>query len=149
MTLCGPNDARVRTLYKILSVQCQILYTNVDSTLLYHLLIQKLTNRLAALERSTVNDHQKSKYLAVLVPEFMSSEESGEDSENEDTYTVRAIPWRSSRVDNLFDQLDGEVLRSMSKQSKRQLKKRILSEEHSDRPIPSGKFPSWAFAEAQ
>ena len=96
MTLCGPNDARVRTLYKILSVQCQILYTNVDSTLLYHLLIQKLTNRLAALERSTVNDHQKSKYLAVLVPEFMSNEESGEDSENEDTYTVRAIPWRSS-----------------------------------------------------
>lgn len=111
--------------------------------------MQKLTNRLAALERSTVNDHQKSKYLAVLVPEFMSSEESGEDSENEDTYTVRAIPWRSSRVDNLFDQLDGEVLRSMSKQSKRQLKKRVLSEEHSDRPIPSGKFPSWALAEAQ
>ena len=104
---------------------------------------------MAALERSTVNDHQKSKFLAVLVPEFMSSEESGEDSENEDTYTVRAIPWRSSRVDNLFDQLDGEVLRSMSKQSKRQLKKRILSEEHSGRPIPSGKFPSWAFAEAQ
>ena len=115
MTLCGPNDARVRTLYKILSVQCQILYTNVDSTLLYHLLIQKLTNCLAALERSTVNDHQKSKYLAVLVPEFMSSEESGE---NEDTYTVRTIPWRSSRVDNLFDQLDGEVLRSVQATTK-------------------------------
>ena len=87
-----------------------------------------------------MNDHQKSKFLAVLVPEFMSSAESGEDSENEDTYTVRAIPWRSSRVDNFFDQLDGEVLRSMSKQSKRQLKKRILSEEHSGCPIPSGKF---------
>ena len=83
----------------------------------------------------------------------MSSEESGEDSENEDTYcyyyTVRAIPWQSSRVDNLFDRMDGEVLRSMSKQSKRQLKKRVLSEEHSGRPIPSGKFPSWTFAEAQ
>ena len=66
-----------------------------------------------------MNDHQKSKFLAVLVPEFMSSEESREDSENDNTYTIRAIPWPSSRVDKLFDQLDGEVLRSMSKQSKR------------------------------
>ena len=109
--------------------------------------MQKLQTRLAALERSTVNEHQKSKLMTVLVPEFMSSEESDDiDSESEEKYLVRPIPWRSAKVDDLFYQLDEETKRSMSKQSKRQLKERILSKELSDRPVPQGKYPSWAFA---
>ena len=85
--------------------------------------------------------------MAVLTLDFMSSEESNDDSDDEleDTYIVRELPWRSSKVD-VFIQLDEETKRSMSKQSKRQQKKRIYSEEPSSRPIPSGKFSSWAVA---
>ena len=85
--------------------------------------------------------------MAVLVMEFMSSEESNDDSDDEleDTYIVQELPWRSSKVDEVFIQLDEETQRSMSKQSKRQQKKRIYSEEPSSRPKPSEKFPSWAF----
>jgi hypothetical protein len=114
----------------------------------YHRLsfIQKFQTRLAALERSTVNEHQKSKIMTVVFPEFMSSEESDDcDSESEEKYLVRPIPWRS-KVDEIFYQLDEETKRSMSKQSKRQLKERILSKELSNRPVPQGKYPSWAFA---
>ena len=108
------------------------------------IITQKLQNRLAALERSTISAHQKSKLMAVLTLDFMSSEESNDDSDDEleDTYIVRELPWRSSKVDDVFIQLDEETKRSMSKQSKRQQKKQIYSEEPSSRPIPSGKFPS-------
>lgn len=104
---------------------------------------------MAALERSSVNEHQKAKLMAVLSPEFISSEESNDDSENDEVYLVRSIPWRSAKVDDFFVQLDDQIQRSMSKQSKRQQKRRIVSDHPSTRPIPSGKFPSWAFTQAR
>ena len=39
---------------------------------------------MAALERSSVNEHQKAKLMAVLSPEFISSEESNDDSEDDE-----------------------------------------------------------------
>lgn len=74
---------------------------------------------------------------------MMSSEESG--TESSDEIYVKALPWRASRVERFMRLLDDKSLETKSAQSKRQMKKRVISKDISVRQKPQGKFPSWAF----
>ena len=95
------------------------------------------------LEKSRLSEENKRSWRLVLIPEFMSSESSCSDTDDEDTLVKRQLTWRAQKVTDFFYKLDGHSNGNKSTQAKRQTKARILSEEESTREIPSG-VPSWA-----
>ena len=84
----------------------------------------------------------QGKWMSVLVPEFMSSEDS--DSEQAGTLIKCPLKWRSPKVDDFFKSLDKLTDKGRSDQSKKQTMERCLSGAYSERPVPTGrKCPSW------
>ena len=83
---------------------------------------------------------EKSKWMSVLVPGFMSSDYSCSDSED-DALETRPLPWRSQKVTDFFYNLDVHAEDVKSAQAKKQTKERVLSDAPSSRQRPSGKFP--------
>ena len=59
--------------------------------------------------------------------EFISSEDSGSD-DGDEVLMVRPLPWRSTRVDHMFNDLDKQSLADKSLQAKRQMKHRVLGQ---------------------
>ena len=56
-----------------------------------------------------MTDAQKDALKKVLLREFMSSEESGEevvDGEKRSVLLVKPLPWRASKLDRIFKQID-------------------------------------------
>ena len=101
---------------------------------------QKLQERTSAFKKRRYQPKDNEKWSKVLVSEFMSSEESGEEND----IIVKPLPWRASRVDSFFCSLDEETKNGKLSQSIRQMKSRILGD-LSSRPQPSDKnFPSLA-----
>lgn len=82
------------------------------------------------------------KWRQVIKIEYMSSEESGVDDENE-VIILKSLPWRSVHVGQLFRRLDEKGLEEKSPQARRQMKKRVTGE-ISCRPRPVGDLPPWA-----
>lgn len=68
----------------------------------------------------------------MVVKEFISSEESGEEDvvngEKRQVMLVKPLPWRSAKVDRFFNQLDHKVQKHKSKQSKQQTLPRVVGE---------------------
>ena len=108
--------------------------------------IQKLTERKAALPKLQFSDEKaREKWLSVLNMEFMSSEESAAE-EDEEVIIVHPLPWRSARFDTILRSLDDLIHKEKSPQARRQTKKRVVGLA-SFRPKPISKeIPSWAFA---
>ena len=78
----------------------------------------------------------REKWKKVLIMEFMSSEESAnDDNDGDEVQVVHPLPWRSTRVDAMFHDLDKHALSKKSPQSKHQMKRRDLGSE-STRPQP-------------
>ena len=94
-----------------------------------------------------MSDMEKSKWMAVLHPGFVSSDHSasGTDSED-DTLVTQPLEWRSKKVTEFFYQLDAYVEEGKSAQAKKQTKERMFVDCPSSRTPPKGKFPSWALA---
>ena len=110
----------------------------------FSIILQKLKERLSVLEKSRLSEENKRSWRLVLTPDFMSSESSCADTDDEeDTLVKRQLTWRAQKVTEFFYKLDGHSNDNKSTQAKRQTKARILSEEESTRVIPSG-VPSWA-----
>jgi len=102
--------------------------------------LQKLNARKAALSESTViADKDKKKLKECLAADLMSSEESEEDG----SFIVHPLPWRSEKATGVFHSLDKKHDRRKTKRSKVmtfQRKKGHMS----DRPIPlKGLVPDW------
>ena len=74
----------------------------------------------------------------MVVREFISSEESGEEDigngEKRQVLLVKPLPWRSAKVDRFFNQLDHKAPKNKSKQ---QTLPRVIGE-RSTRPKPAG-----------
>lgn len=93
-------------------------------------------------------EKDREKWNKVLVYEFMSSEESGEDDLEEKEYiVVKSLPWRSDRVNKFLESLDEKTNKDKSSQSLRQMKKRVNATTCSDRQKPVGHFPKWIFSD--
>jgi hypothetical protein len=95
-----------------------------------------------------MSDKDKSKWMAVLNPGFISSDHSmsGTDSED-DALVTQPFEWRSKKVTEFFYQLDVHVEEGKSAQAKKQTKERVLADCPSSRSPPDGKYPSWALAD--
>ena len=106
------------------------------------LYLQKLESRKAILlKTSSLKDAQRDLWKKVVVKEFISSEESGEeDLENggkRQVLLVKPLPWRSAKVSRFFGQLDHKAQKNKSKQSKQQTLPRVVGE-NSTRSKPAG-----------
>lgn len=77
--------------------------------------------------------------MKVIVNDCMSSEESGDD---EDTYVVHPLPWRSPYVNTMFAKIDAYSDSKKSPQGRRQMKGRKPGTP-STRPCPTD-LPEWA-----
>lgn len=100
-------------------------------------------------KRRVYTNEDKEKWLKVLVPDMMSSEESDED-DNGDVNLLNILPWRAGVVQDFFYDLDQDYYAGKSAQAKRQTKRRLLSDTVSSRPPPAAdQFPSWATAAGQ
>ena len=86
------------------------------------------------------NQDDEQKWLKVLVPAMMSSEESDDD---ENVNYVKDLPWRASIVKEFFADLDQQFVGTKSAQAKRQTKYRVPSAIASQREAPL-EMPSWA-----
>ena len=93
------------------------------------------------LKTSALKDAQQDLWKKVVVKEFISSEESGDEDigngEKRQVMLVKPLPWRSAKVDRFFNQLDHKAQKNKSKQSKQQTLPRVVGE-HSTRPKPAG-----------
>ena len=82
----------------------------VHTILLY---LQKRKEREAAIRR---------KWLTIITNYYMSSEDSGDD----DSITVRPLPWRSNYVNVMFSKIDVYCSHKKSPQARRQMKGRNI-----------------------
>lgn len=81
--------------------------------------------------------------LEAMIPELMSSE----DSEDDGTFTIRPLTWRSSKASEILFALDDKHDKKRSRKSK-VMKFKRLEGTPSDRPMPiSGTVPSWCIKE--
>ena len=106
----------------------------------FSFILQKLQERLAALNKAKLSDKDREKWEKVFIVDMMSSEESG--SEEDSDIVVKPLPWRSSRVSRFFSQMDKYTTAKKSSQAKRQTKARVLGAP-SARPPPTD-LASWA-----
>ena len=88
------------------------------------------------------SEADRLKWKKILVTEFMSSDESGEEDECA-VFIVKKLPWRSKRVSTFFQRLDTARASRKTEQASRQTKPRVYKDLISSRPAPHG-FPSWA-----
>ena len=95
----------------------------VQNIILAAFTLQKLKNDVSVLQKSRMPDKEKSKWMTVLHPGFISSDHSasGTDSED-DTLVTQPLEWRSKRVTEFFYQLDVYVEEGKSAQAKKQMK---------------------------
>lgn len=77
---------------------------------------------MATLSKVKFADPKDKGKLEVLILELMSSEDSGTDGD--DILFVHPLPWRSSKVDQIFKELDEETLSGQSPRSRHQIKQR-------------------------
>ena len=91
---------------------------------------QKLEARKCALlKTSSLTDAQRNLWKQVMVKDFMSSEESGEDEqegERKPVIVIKPLPWRAGRLERFFKQLDKKASKYKSKQSRQQTLPRIV-----------------------
>ena len=81
-----------------------------------------------------------------MTVEFVSSEHSGSD-EGTEVLIVRPLPWRSARVDHMFNNLDKQSVGDKSPLATRQMKRRVLGQP-SQRPKSAALegLPQWVFS---
>ena len=82
----------------------------------------------------------------MLAFDYMSSDESDFDDDNNEILVNHKIPWLSQEVEDLKKLLDDHTLNAKSPQSIRQMKRRVPGSP-SSRPLPENKEnqPSWVF----
>ena len=92
------------------------------------------------MKTSALTEAQKEMWKKVVVSEFISSEESGEedrDGEKRQVIQVKILPWRAPKVDRFFKTLDHKASKSCSRQSRQQTLPRVVGC-RSNRPKPTG-----------
>lgn len=94
---------------------------------------------MALQKTGAISHNDKPKLLEALVPDLMSSEDSDDDG----SFTVRPLPWRSSKISEIINALDEKYNKRRSRKSKVMT---FVRKEGSvsDRPQPiSGTVPNW------
>ena len=96
-----------------------------------------------AIKGKYTSEEEKDKWMSVLKPEAMSSDESGDD-DGDDIILIHPLPWLSAEVKLFKQQLDEEIVKEKSPQARRQTKRRVIGCP-STRSVPTNeRFPAWA-----
>ena len=107
--------------------------------------LQKLKRRKVALAKTTsLSEERKTIWAACLTADFMSSEDSfdeGEEDEEDMQFVIRPLLWRSDKVNSFLSSLDHKTAKCQSKRSRNMSFKRIVGLP-SDRLKPSN-VPDW------
>lgn len=86
-----------------------------------------------------MTDAQRDLWKKVLIKEFMSSEESGEEEigngERQQVIRIKPLRWRAPKVNRFIKQLDHNACKVKSRQSKQQILPRVTGS-YSTRPKP-------------
>ena len=90
-----------------------IILLNIAVIVSLFYLTQKCKERVKALQ---TDDERLKKWMNVMVNDFMSSEES---CEEDDTFVIRPLPWRSFKVNEFFGRLDTTSKTHRSSQSRK------------------------------
>lgn len=108
-------------------------------------IIRKLKRRKVALAKTTsLSEERKTIWAACLTADFMSSEDSfdeGEEDEEDMQFVIRPLLWRSDKVNSFLSSLDHKTAKCQSKRSRNMSFKRIVGLP-SDRLKPSN-VPDW------
>ncbi len=106
---------------------------------------QKLEARKAALAHtSALSEEKKKTWNEILVPAFMSSEESDME-DDKPVLLVKSLPWRASKVSRFLKQMDAKGEKKKSKRSILQTMTRLPGPV-SNRLLPTTFEPSfWGF----
>ena len=102
------------------------------------------------MERASIDEAKKARWREVLVPDFMSSEDSGveqlEDERSRTVFYIKPLPWRHPQVTKFFHQLDERTEKQKSRRSTDKMLPRSTSREISLRIKPHN-FPSnfWGY----
>ena len=107
--------------------------------------MQKCQERKAVFGKGSFNaDLDKEKWRSVLTLDLMSSDESGQEGEQE-VIISHPLPWLSANVGQFMRKLDEVALKAKSPRAIRQMKGR-LEGSPSQRPRPEEKdLPTWVF----
>jgi len=90
------------------------------------------------------DEDNKEEWKKILTMEFVSSEESGME-EDDEVIIIRPLPWLSSTVTEFKLKLDAETKLNRTPLARRQLKKRINGMP-SDRARPAtDNIPTWVY----
>lgn len=107
--------------------------------------MQKLQERKAVFEKATFkNDSEKESWKSIMALEYMSSEESGCDGEDE-ALICRPLPWLSATVQQFKRRLDLEIRNAKTPLARRQTKIRIQGEASSRSRPSNSSVPDWVF----
>ena len=93
------------------------------------------------------DERQWDRWLSAMKMEFMSSEESGQEGD-EEVIIVKTMPWRSDQVNRLIKQLDQKTQGERSSKARRQVIPRVFLGDPSSRIKPvDDSLPSWLLKE--
>ena len=119
--------------------------------------MQKLQNRKVALSGSTtLTQEQKEKFSAILQIEYMSSEESAEESGEDEhmgerlkVLLIHTLPWRNQSVNEMFQSLDRKKARKRTPRAAEMCRKRVPWGAEPSSPSgttakPPPSCPAWA-----
>ena len=106
------------------------------------LYFQRCAERDSQFNRMSYTEADRTKWKKVLLTEYISSDESGEE-DGQAVFFVKELTWGSVRVSSFFEKLDKARDVRKSEQASRQTKPRIKNKLVSSRPPPSS-APSWA-----
>ena len=81
-----------------------------------------------------------------MISELMSSEESDLDDE-EEVIKIHHLPWRASKVAQMFEQLDMEANKMKTPQLRRQRKRRVIGEDSQRKKPADENIPNWVFVD--
>lgn len=147
MSMCtcvAPPIFRLPAVWFYCTISSQVTYCltqryPIDHTVYY--LLQKLNSRKVTLKKTgAIPSKEKPKFLEAIVPELMSSEDSEDD---DGSFVVRPLPWRSSKISEILFALDEKHDRKRSRKS-RMMKFQRLEGLPSERPQPiAGTVPNW------
>ena len=84
---------------RILPLKYTAVYTLISCVPKWLIFLQKLEERLSVFKKRVYSQDDEQKWIKILVPAMMSSEES-EDEEN--IIYVKDLPWRASIVKEFF-----------------------------------------------
>ena len=83
-------------------------------------------------------------WMKVMSPDFMSSEYSCSDTDDDSKLVTQKLEWRSKKVSGFFEAIDNYYEDNKSPMAKRQSKKRFVSTSFSTRGVPANCQLQWA-----